>query len=218
MVNIQSPPPLSRLAPALALAAAALASAIGVPSNARALAVQAADPPGDPEPVVVYLVRHAERAEDGTDDPPLALAGQIRTQVLRHLLAQAGITHVHTTDWKRTRDTARPVAQDLGLEPRIYDAQDLEAFATTLGGTPGRHLVVGHSNTTPQLVEALGGGPPDPIAVFEYDRLYVVVIVPGQQPVTTMLRFGEPYVEGRDFGLRGTFSRAVPQMPLPVGR
>ena len=153
-------------------------------------------------PVVVYLVRHAEKAEDGTDDPPLALAGQIRVQVLRQLLADANLTHVYTTDLKRTRDTARPFAEALGTEATIYDPRRLDVLAETIRATPGTHLVSGHSNTTPVLVEALGGDPFGAIDELEYDRLYIVVIHPDQPPVTTLLRFGEPYVEGTDFGLR----------------
>ena len=160
--------------------------------------------------VVVYLVRHAEKADDGTDDPPLALAGQIRVQTLRTLLTDAAVTHVHTTDFKRTRDTARPFAEDAGVAPSIYDPRDLEALAADVRATPGRHFVAGHSNTTPQLVNALGGDPSHAIDEMEYDRLYIVVIQPGQPALTTLLRFGEPYVEGGDFGLR---SDRVPAAP-----
>ena len=161
------------------------------------------------EAVVIYLVRHAERAEDGTNDPPLALAGQIRVQTLLTLLGDVGLTHVHTTDYKRTRDTARPFAERAGVEPSFYDPRDLEALATDIKGTPGRHLVAGHSNTTPQLVAALGGDPSDEIDELEYDRLYIVFIQPGQPALTTLLRFGEPYVEGADFGLRADLTSTV---------
>lgn len=214
MVKIQSRPIQSHLATALSLAAVALGSAVSFTGQAHASAFQAeVRQDAGSEPVVIYLVRHAERAEDGTDDPPLALAGQIRTQVLRHLLAQAGVTHVHTTGWKRTRDTARPIAEDIGREPSVYDPEELEVFASTLSTTPGHHLVVGHSNTTSMLVEALGGSATEPIQEFEYDRLYIVVIPPGQKPVTTMLRFGEPYVEGEDFGLRAGLTRRPREPP-----
>ena len=159
------------------------------------------DPASD-EPVVVYLVRHAEKAGDGTGDPPLAIAGRIRVQTLKALLADVDLTHVHTTDWKRTRDTARPFARDAGVELAIYDPRELETLSADIKATPGHHLVAGHSNTTPQLVAALGGDPLGPIAELEYDRLYILVIQPGGATVSTVLRFGEPYVEGRDFGLR----------------
>ena len=159
-------------------------------------------PDADGEAVVVYLVRHAERAEDGSDDPPLALAGQIRVQQLLAMLTDVNLTHVHTTDFKRTRDTARPFAERAGVGYAIYDPRELEALATEIAATPGRHLVAGHSNTTPQLVAALGGDPSDAIDELEYDRLYILVIQPGKPAMTTLLRFGEPYVEGQDFGLR----------------
>lgn len=154
------------------------------------------------DPVVVYLVRHAEKADDGTDDPPLTIAGRIRVQQLRAVLADVKLTHVHTTDWKRTRDTARPFAENAGLEPAMYDPRELETLAAEIKGTPGHHLVAGHSNTTPQLVAALGGNPGDEIHDLEYDRLYILVIASGGSTVTTLLRYGEPYIEGRDFGLR----------------
>jgi len=145
----------------------------------------------EPE-VVVYLVRHAERAEDGTDDPPISRAGQQRADLLSTLLSDAGITHVYSTDYKRTRATGRPLAERSGLTMASYDPRDLTGFAATLGAAPGRHLVVGHSNTTPDLVAALGGDPHGPIQEFEYDRLYVLVIR-GNDVSTVLLRFGAPF-------------------------
>jgi broad specificity phosphatase PhoE len=142
------------------------------------------------EPIVVILVRHAERAEDGTNDPPISEAGRERARILADLLRDGGMTHIHTTDLKRTRQTAAPLSERLGLAPEVYDPRDLPGFAARLRATPGRHLVLGHSNTTPALVAALGGEPGGPIADGEYDRLYVLVI-PADGPVsTTLLRFG----------------------------
>lgn len=179
--------------------ASALVAASPLAATQRPVDVDPADADG---PVVVYVVRHAEKLDDGTDDPPLSLAGQIRARVLSRLLSEAGLTHLHTTDWKRTRDTVRPFAEELALDAAIYDPRALEALAERIRSTPGTHLVAGHSNTTPQLVEVLGGKPSDPINELEYDRLYVVVMHPGHPPTTVLLRFGEPYIEGMDLGLR----------------
>jgi len=145
------------------------------------------------EEVVVYLVRHAERAEDGTDDPPISEEGRARAQLLAEMLRDAGVTHVHSTDYERTRSTARPLAADAGLDVTFYDPRDLTAFAEALLAAPGRHLVVGHSNTTPGLVEALGGDPGDPIEESEYDRLYIVTARAGVPASTVLLRFGAPF-------------------------
>ena len=144
-------------------------------------------------PVVVYVVRHAERAEDGTSDPPISEAGRERASLLGDMLRDAGVTHIHTTDLKRTRQTGAPLAERLNLALEVYDPKDLPAFAARLRATPGRHLVLGHSNTTPALVAALGGAPGDPIADNEYDRLYVLVIPPVGPITTTLLRYGAPW-------------------------
>ena len=183
---------------------AALIAAATVLVAASPLSANQPRPPdeGQEGPVVVFLVRHAEKADDGTDDPPLTLAGEIRVRMLRQLLADARLTHVHTTDLRRTRDTARPFAEELGREAAVYDPRQLDVLAADIRSTPGVHLVAGHSNTTPDLVAALGGNPFGPIDEMEYDRLYIVVINPGRDAVTTLLRFGEPFVEGSDFGLR----------------
>jgi broad specificity phosphatase PhoE len=139
--------------------------------------------------VVVYLVRHAERAEDGTDDPPISEDGEARARLVAELLRDAGITHIHSTDYKRTRSTAGPTARETGLDVRSYDPRDLPSFAAQVLATPGRHLVVGHSNTTPALVEALGGDPGEPIEEFEYDRIYLLV-ADRDGVITILLRFG----------------------------
>ena len=141
---------------------------------------------------VVYLVRHAERAEDGTNDPPISQSGQQRAELIATLLSDAGVTQLHTTDLKRTRSTGAPTSESTGLAMATYDPQDLTGFADQLRGMPGRHLVLGHSDTTPQLVEALGGDPSTPIEEMEYDRLYVLTLT-STGTSTVLLRFGYLY-------------------------
>ena len=93
----------------------------------------------------------------------------------------------------RTRSTAAPLAEALGLKVRLYDPRDLEAFARRLKEEGGRHLVVGHSNTTPELVGLLGGEPGTAIdEAVEYGRLYVVVIDAGGRAGSMLLRYGRP--------------------------
>ena len=177
----------------LLLAAAGLALAGCAPTEPSTEAtVEAAVEATPTEAVVVYLVRHSEREEDGTNDPPISVAGELRANQVAELLQDAGITHVHTTDFKRTRGTGEPSATDAGVTMALYDPGDLAGFAQRLWDTPGRHLVLGHSNTTPDLVAALGGDPVSPIDEMEYDRLYIVTLHPGGAS-TVLLRFGTPY-------------------------
>ncbi|MEX2472830.1 MAG: phosphoglycerate mutase family protein [Gemmatimonadota bacterium] len=143
-------------------------------------------------PTVVYLVRHAERAEDGTDDPPLSTAGEARARLVADMLRDAGVERVHTTDYKRTRATAAPLSERLGLPLETYEGGDLTGLAERIRAEGGRHLVVGHSNTTPEAVAALAGEPGRPIDEMEYDRLYVVTLTP-DGAATVLLRFGAPF-------------------------
>jgi phosphohistidine phosphatase SixA len=136
---------------------------------APATAAAAQDPAAS---TVVYLVRHAETAADGTRDPALSDAGRDRAGRLARMLASAGLTAIHTTPFQRTRGTARAVAEPVGLTAAEYDPGDMEGFAAMLKEAGGRHLVVGHSNTTPALVGLLGGDPGGPIAEDEYGRVY----------------------------------------------
>ncbi len=140
----------------------------------------------------IYLVRHAEKADDGTSDPPLTEAGIARALYLAQLLSDAGLTHLHTTNYQRTRQTLEPIAETSGLMPMRYDPRDLSGFAEALREESGVHLVSGHSNTTPMLVEALGGIAGPPISESEYDRLYQLILHADGTVTTTVFRL-PPY-------------------------
>lgn len=146
---------------------------------------------------VIYLVRHAEPTlpmyADSSSDPQLNEAGRARAEALADTLAAEHLDRIFSTDYRRTRQTASPVAERSGLEVEIYDPRSLEAFASRLAATPGRHLVVGHSNTTPELVRLLGGDPGEPIdEEREFDRLYVMVLTPDGEVTSLQLRYGAP--------------------------
>jgi probable phosphoglycerate mutase len=149
--------------------------------------------PGN-DALVVFLVRHAEKLEGG-HDPNLSVAGIERAKDLAMVLRDSGITHVHSSDYIRTRKTAAPLATALGLEVKLYDPRQLPALVDALRKTGGNHLVVGHSNTTPSLVELLGGDPGGAIdEPGEYDRLYIVTIDGDGLAHTVLLRYGRKFI------------------------
>ena len=145
---------------------------------------------------IVYLVRHAEKVtgENAGADPALTLAGQSRAMILENELKDSHITKVFSSDYKRTRDTAAPTAKMFGLEIEIYNPRDLAALAEKIKNTGGHILVVGHSNTIPETVNALGGVGGTPIdEANEYDRLYVVTIGKDGVVQTQLKHYGRRY-------------------------
>lgn len=154
------------------------------------------EPATEQAAVVWYLVRHAEKmpaTEENPSDPSLSEEGQVRAQQLAQTLRAAGITHIYSSDFARTRETAQPLADVLGLTVEQYDASALQDFAASLITQTGRIVVVGHSNTTPALAEMLGGDPGEPITEEEYDRLYALVKGAQGEVTTLSLRYGNPY-------------------------
>lgn len=108
-------------------------------------------------------------------DPGLTAAGQQRAQDLAARLKDVQLTKIYSSDYIRTRDTAAPIAATTGLEVIIYNPRELKNFSQKLLKDRGHILVVGHSNTTPELSQLLGGESGEPIVeATEYDRLYVL--------------------------------------------
>lgn len=139
----------------------------------------------------LLLVRHAETIDE-TPERPLSPAGEARAEALAQLLRDSGVERIYSTDFLRTRGTAAPTAEGLGHEVDIYNPRDLAGFAESLRSLGERALIVGHSNTTPQLVELLGGEPGPPIdEATEHDRLYQVTLCSAASPSTVLLRYGD---------------------------
>jgi phosphohistidine phosphatase SixA len=137
---------------------------------------------------VFFLVRHSEKAGE-EDDSPLTELGKRRSETLARLLRDTGTEFIHSSDYVRCRDTAAPLSHELGLKVDLYNPRDLATFAEKLKEMPGRHLVVGHSNTTPELARLLGGDGGSDISSDEYDRLYVLTRRGGSPPTTILLKF-----------------------------
>jgi len=130
----------------------------------------------------VFVVRHAEKAVDGTRDPPLSAAGAARAERLARLFGgshpEQRLEVVYATEFQRTRQTGRAVARHLRVPLEIQPAGDTAALAEHIKShhRGGRVLVVGHSNTVPEIVQSLGGPVLPAIADDDYSRLYVVSV------------------------------------------
>ena len=141
----------------------------------------------------VFVVRHAEKISE--QDERLTEAGRARADRLATMLKDSGIAAIYSTDTERTIGTAQPLADALGLKIRIYDTAPSEGNKDFLrlverlqSEVPpdGVVLVVGHSNTVPLILKALGCAEEVSIASGDYDNLFVVV--PRKGSGATLLR------------------------------
>lgn len=141
----------------------------------------------------IVLVRHAEKDESTDDsDPLLSLAGQERALRLASMLGDQTWSAIYVSDTRRAELTAAPLAARLGLAPSRYAAGDLDSLLAEIGErhAGGQVLIVGHSNTVPQLVETLTRGRKKAqIDESQYDALFVVTVTRYGPPAVLQLRY-----------------------------
>ena len=138
----------------------------------------------------LYLVRHAEKDTDGGRDPALTKAGQQRAILLAAWLKGKDITDIWSSGYRRTIDTAQPLAPELGLLLNIYDPRDQEDLVGRLLARQDNTLVVGHSNTIPELARLLCECAIADMEEMEYDRL-IVISIDGKEVQVRTLNQGE---------------------------
>jgi broad specificity phosphatase PhoE len=151
---------------------------------------------------VIFIVRHAER-ETGEGDDGLSVAGKERAARLAVLLRDARITHILTSNLRRTAETAAPLGRATGLtsvaiaipaaaaggvDPAKLQVQQTAQAVKDLPAA-ARVLIVGHSNTVPMLLEAIGVADRITIPATEFDNLFIVMPRPGGAPDYVRLRF-----------------------------
>ena len=122
----------------------------------------------------VYLLRHAEKGAGS--DPDLTPAGQARAQEFLRVLGNVTVNAIYSTNTKRTRQTAQPLATAKSLTIQIYS--DTSTANTILSGSNEQiAVIVGHSNTVPELITAFGATPPYTyIPEKEFDNLFLLIV------------------------------------------
>ena len=111
------------------------------------------------EPPAFFVMRHLHTPA-GERDLDLTEEGRRHADQLADMLGGEDISAIYVSDYKRTRQTAAPLAARLGLTPIVYDPADTPALVARVSSETGGVLVVGHSNTVPDIVEQLGGARP----------------------------------------------------------
>ena len=158
-----------------------------------ALAVLLTAAPDAAAQQAVIVVRHAEKA-DSTPDTALSTKGQARAKALAELLRGAGVTHVITSEYLRARETGAPLAKAIGLTIEQVPARDLPALVARLRAVDPASIVVvvGHSNTIPPMLTALGWPHTLTLQDGDYDDVFVLAPLPGHRASMVRLKYGQP--------------------------
>lgn len=158
---------------------------------------------GEAKVTTVFLVRHAEKANEPGPDPPLSEAGKQRAEALARLLQSAGVKGIYTSQFMRTQQTAEPLAKRLGItaspvplavkpsnsrEVSEESIRELTKKVETHAG--GAVLIVGHSNSVPEVIRMLGGDIVPKIDESKFDDLFVVTVYAGGRAKVVQLKYG----------------------------
>lgn len=137
---------------------------------------------------MVIVVRHAEKATDDPKDPSLSEQGSARANNLAAVLKDSNLKAVYSTQFRRTQLTGTPAAAMNGLQVQsreVNKQNDKTYVADLIKEIKKKHsgetvLIVGHSNTVPEIVKYLTGKDVSPIGENEFDRIYIITL--GKNP------------------------------------
>lgn len=155
------------------------------------------------KPITVFLIRHAEREEEPRQDPPLSKDGIARSQALAQVLSGAGIKAILTSQYNRTKQTGEPLAAKLGLtitpftlklstsNPRqVAEESTAEVTNKILEYAGQSVLVIGHSNSIPDVIKMLGGDVVPTMDERKFDDLYIVTVYAKGKAKVVQLKYG----------------------------
>jgi 2,3-bisphosphoglycerate-dependent phosphoglycerate mutase len=151
----------------------------------------------------VIVVRHAEKnLEPNNVDPELSAAGQARAQELARMFADTGVNAIYATQFKRTQQTVKPLADRLGLTANVIDAKNTqELIRQIVTKHRGETIfVAGHNNTAPEIVAALGGGNFPLIPENEFDNMFIVTVYRFGRAKVVKLKYGNVSLAGGGSG------------------
>ena len=141
----------------------------------------------------VIIVRHAEKVIDPNNpDVDLSPAGQARAQEIARVLSDAGINAIYATQYKRTQQTVKPLADKLGLTPVIVNSRNTgDLLGQIRAQRSGQTVfIAGHNNTVPEIIAALGGPQYPAIPESQYDNLYIVTVYRTGKARVVKMKYG----------------------------
>jgi broad specificity phosphatase PhoE len=158
----------------------------------RAFGVSAVDPPS----TIIILVRHAEKAivPPENKDPDLSLVGLARAQELARMFGDTGIAAIYATQFKRTQQTVKPLADKLRISVTQVEAKKTADLVQQIKARNNGQVIfiAGHNNTVPEMIAALGGPQLPIIPETEFDNLYILTVQSDGTAKLLKMKYGSP--------------------------
>jgi len=145
-------------------------------------------------PTTLILVRHAEKliVPPENKDPDLSVAGQARAQELARMFSDSGIAAIYATQYKRTQQTVKPLADKLGLSVSKVDAKETAELVKQIRSRNSGQVIfiAGHNNSVPEIIAAMGGPKLPIIPETEYDNLYILTVYSNGSARLIKMKYG----------------------------
>lgn len=150
----------------------------------------------DQPATTVILVRHAEKmvVDPSNRNPDLSLAGEARARELVRMFGAAGINTIYATEFKRTQQTVKPLADKLGLTVTQVEAKKTPDLVKQIREENAGKVIfiAGHNNSVPEIIAALGGPQLPIIPETEYDNLYILTVQSDGSTRLLKMKYGSP--------------------------
>jgi len=167
-------------------------------ATAFPVGVTAAEQPS----LILILVRHAEKkvVPPENKDPDLSPAGTARAEELARMFGDTGITAIYATQYKRTQQTVKPLAEKLGLQVSHVEAKKTSDLVKQIRSRKTGEVIfiAGHNNTVPEIIAAFGGPQLPIIPETEYDNLYILVVQTDGSAKLVQMKYGSQEPVGRN--------------------
>lgn len=148
----------------------------------------------DQPSMTVILIRHAEKkiVPPENKDPDLSPAGMARAQELVRMFGDTGVTAIYATQYKRTQQTAKPLADKLALQVTQVEAKNTSDLVKQIRSRKAGEVIfiAGHNNSVPEIIAALGGPQLPIIPETEYDNLFILTVQSDGATKLIKMRYG----------------------------
>jgi len=148
------------------------------------------------QPKTIILVRHAEKmvVPPENKDPDISVQGEARAKEIARMFGSSGITAIYATQFKRTQQTVKPLAERLRVPVTVVEAKKTSDLVAQIRarGAGETVFIAGHNNTVPEIIAALGGPTFPIIPETDFDNLYILTIQGDGVTKLVHLKYGSP--------------------------